>query len=315
MSSGFFSNVPSNIGNPSSPPSRTAASNWDFSVLFNSSAQPTPAVNNRPLSPIQNSPGDDPFYLDDPFEPPLFVPESSNTQQRRRPLSNTQSPSQQTPPPSNQLARHNPVGIADLLNSDPFDDFINENAVAPASSPPLDAIDLTDGVVDLTTSPNMAPAKKRKRATDSQNPVKRPTRRSSVAIVGEAEHVDLAGIEDEEDYAALKLKEKAEELKKQQLEEATRPVRLAEIQCIICMDNPKDLTVTHCGHMFCSECLHEALYAGNNEKKSCPVCRTVIGTTLQGRGADKKQPKNGVFHLEMKLMTSNRKGKMPQRNV
>ena len=60
------------------------------------------------------------------------------------------------------------------------------------------------------------------------------------------------------------------------------------------------------GHMFCSECLHQALYAG--DKKSCPVCRTAISTAFR---VDKKQPKNGIFALEMKLMTKNRKGKQP----
>ena len=135
--------------------------------------------------------------------------------------------------------------------------------------------------------------------------------------------VDLVDIDDDEKYEDFKAKQQAELIKQQQLDEANKPAKLAEFQCIICMDNPTDLTVTHCGmylvpsalcpiltppgHLFCSECLHQALYAGN-AKKSCPVCRTSISTTLQGK--EKRQPKNGVFVLEMKLMTAKR-GKRP----
>jgi hypothetical protein len=120
--------------------------------------------------------------------------------------------------------------------------------------------------------------------------------------------VDLLDIEDEVQYEAMKAKKQAELIKKQNEEEANRPVKLAEFQCIICMDNPTDLTVTHCGHLFCSECLFQALHAG--DKKCCPVCRTAINTGRPGL----KPPKNGMFALEMKLMTSNKKGKQAVRS-
>jgi hypothetical protein len=59
--------------------------------------------------------------------------------------------------------------------------------------------------------------------------------------------VDLSNVEDEAQYEAMKKREQEEAIKKQNEEEANRPVKLAEFQCIICMDNPTDLTVTHCG--------------------------------------------------------------------
>jgi hypothetical protein len=59
--------------------------------------------------------------------------------------------------------------------------------------------------------------------------------------------VDLSNVEDEAQYEAMKKKEQEEAIRKQNEEEANRPVKLAEFQCIICMDNPTDLTVTHCG--------------------------------------------------------------------
>jgi len=53
--------------------------------------------------------------------------------------------------------------------------------------------------------------------------------------------------------------------------------------CVICMDNPTDLTATACGHLFCHTCLMEALIAGENrtgphetKRSQCPVCRKTI---------------------------------------
>ncbi|KAA8621496.1 PEX10 RING-finger-containing E3 ubiquitin ligase [Pyrenophora tritici-repentis] len=56
--------------------------------------------------------------------------------------------------------------------------------------------------------------------------------------------------------------------------------------CVICMDNPTDLTATACGHLFCHTCLMEALIAGENrtgphetKRSQCPVCRKAISRT------------------------------------
>lgn len=248
------------------------------------------------------------FFYDDAFGPSLFLPEASSSREQDR----EQIQRQQSPPASNQqaLAFSN---IRNILNvdSDPFAGYLLRDAITGESTPSTTLVDLTEGVVDLTSSPDMAPCKKRKRGGDSPALSKKVPRKEPEHK--EVEVQDLVALEEEAEYEAMMDKQKAEDLKKQQKEEATRPARLADFQCIICMDNPTNLTVTHCGHMFCSECLHEALHAGNNEKKSCPVCRTTVNTTLVGRGSDKRQPKNGVFHLEMKLMTSKALGKRPQR--
>lgn len=59
--------------------------------------------------------------------------------------------------------------------------------------------------------------------------------------------VDLVDIDDDDKYEDFKAKQQTELIKQQQLDEATKPAKLAEFQCIICMDDPTDLTVTHCG--------------------------------------------------------------------
>ncbi|KAI1399579.1 hypothetical protein F4819DRAFT_410092 [Hypoxylon fuscum] len=82
--------------------------------------------------------------------------------------------------------------------------------------------------------------------------------------------------------------------------------KLGKFQCVICMDDCANLTVTHCGHLFCSECLHSALHI-DNMKKTCPVCRTKVDPKDK-RG---KSATRSYYHLELKIMTANKKGKRP----
>ncbi|KAJ1335588.1 E3 ubiquitin-protein ligase complex SLX5-SLX8 subunit SLX8 [Microdochium nivale] len=82
-------------------------------------------------------------------------------------------------------------------------------------------------------------------------------------------------------------------------------IKLGKFQCVICMDDVTALTVTHCGHLFCSECLHSALHIDSN-KKTCPVCRTKVDLKNT-----KSKTSKGFFHLELKLMTTRKQGKRP----
>ncbi|KAL7626800.1 hypothetical protein AAE478_003574 [Parahypoxylon ruwenzoriense] len=82
-------------------------------------------------------------------------------------------------------------------------------------------------------------------------------------------------------------------------------IKIGKFQCVICMDDAAALTVTHCGHLFCSECLHSALHI-DGMKKTCPVCRTKVDTK-EKKGKNLKS----YYHLELKIMTANKKGKRP----
>ncbi|KAI0408590.1 hypothetical protein F4802DRAFT_355712 [Xylaria palmicola] len=81
-------------------------------------------------------------------------------------------------------------------------------------------------------------------------------------------------------------------------------VKIGKFQCVICMDDTTSLTVTHCGHLFCSECLHSSLHI-DSVKKACPVCRSKIDLK------DKKKTAKSYYHLELKIMTATKKGKRP----
>ncbi|KAI2463002.1 hypothetical protein F4781DRAFT_426725 [Annulohypoxylon bovei var. microspora] len=82
-------------------------------------------------------------------------------------------------------------------------------------------------------------------------------------------------------------------------------MKIGKFQCVICMDDTSHLTVTHCGHLFCSGCLHSALHI-DNMKKTCPVCRTKVDPK-EKKGKNQKS----YYHLELKIMTANKKGKQP----
>jgi len=75
----------------------------------------------------------------------------------------------------------------------------------------------------------------------------RSTPSSRKQSLGDVEVVDLEGVDSAREYEEFKAKQQAEAIRQQNEEEANKPVKLAEFQCIICMDNPTDLTVTHCG--------------------------------------------------------------------
>ncbi|KAI0118729.1 hypothetical protein GGR51DRAFT_130700 [Nemania sp. FL0031] len=82
-------------------------------------------------------------------------------------------------------------------------------------------------------------------------------------------------------------------------------VKIGKFQCVICMDDTTALTVTHCGHLFCSECLHSSLHI-DTMKRTCPVCRSKVDLK------DKKgKTAKSYYHLELKVMTATKKGKRP----
>ena len=111
-----------------------------------------------------------------------------------------------------------------------------------------------------------------------------------------------------------------------QKEQASKPVKLSTLQCIICMENMKDLTATHCGtscpstvistrtnfillqgHLFCHACLMEALIAGENQGSEpgkgipkCPVCRKKVIRPNDHR-KDNRRDNHNVVPLAMKF--------------
>ena len=60
----------------------------------------------------------------------------------------------------------------------------------------------------------------------------------------------------------------------------TAPTKIGARTCIICMDSFTNASVTACGHIYCHECLTQALIASEKASErgqgNCPVCRKPI---------------------------------------
>ncbi|KAH6850053.1 hypothetical protein B0I37DRAFT_427960 [Chaetomium sp. MPI-CAGE-AT-0009] len=88
-------------------------------------------------------------------------------------------------------------------------------------------------------------------------------------------------------------------------------IKMSSFDCVICMDSVKDLTVTHCGHLFCSACLHSALNMDQN-RRICPICRQKIDKVPAGNTKFGQKAK-GYYSLELKLMTKKSLGAKAER--
>ncbi|KAK7737792.1 hypothetical protein SLS53_006412 [Cytospora paraplurivora] len=149
------------------------------------------------------------------------------------------------------------------------------------------------------------PIVKRARLVDLprlQQPVTIPERDDLLSLFGDDEDgievYDLTRSEDE----------LPEELLKPQEDDS---VKLSKFECIICMDAATNLTVTHCGHMFCAQCLHQAMHT-EVTKKVCPMCRQKLDLRPKDGRLPNAKAKT-FFQLELKLMPSKRQGKQPAR--
>ena len=89
------------------------------------------------------------------------------------------------------------------------------------------------------------PAKRTKTSTSTTKPS--ASMDDLFGSPGKEDEVDLVGVNDDEDYEKAAKKRKEEEAAKKRKEEQEKPVKLAQQQCVICLDQPDGLTVTHCG--------------------------------------------------------------------
>ncbi|KAI0128346.1 hypothetical protein BJ170DRAFT_324406 [Xylariales sp. AK1849] len=161
-----------------------------------------------------------------------------------------------------------------------------------------------------TTATGMSSAPRRRQSSTAKSRPVKPLRSlrkatafdddafDSSSVIGKEEDDDVLDLTGADEVPAELLKPKVD-----------NRIKLAKFQCVICMDEVSNLTVTHCGHLFCSVCLHSALHI-DSTKKTCPVCRTKVDVKAK---PGQKPSKNTFYHLELKLMTANRKGKLPAR--
>lgn len=63
------------------------------------------------------------------------------------------------------------------------------------------------------------------------------------------EEVDLRDVGNDKGLLKVLEQQRMATIKAQQ-EQANKPIKLSTLQCIICMENMKDLTSTHCGRLW-----------------------------------------------------------------
>lgn len=80
--------------------------------------------------------------------------------------------------------------------------------------------------------------------------------------------------------------QQAQLLLAQQPSDPSGPLKIGQRTCIICMESFTNATITSCGHMYCHECLTQALIAGEKASEkgvgNCPVCRKPVRRNAKG---------------------------------
>ncbi|KAJ9412555.1 hypothetical protein QL093DRAFT_2542000 [Fusarium oxysporum] len=163
-----------------------------------------------------------------------------------------------------------------------------------------------------------AHASKRRRTSTTAAPAAPPrptsTQRKSPATGKDMDVEELFGtshtcspidVEPKAEFDTIDLTENNEVFEEVRKPEKDNRVKLAAFQCVICMDDCSNLTVTHCGHLYCASCLHQSLHVDVTKVK-CPMCRQKLD--MKPRKSYDSTTK-GYWLLELKLMTATRKGK------
>ncbi|KAI9847007.1 MAG: hypothetical protein M1837_003363 [Sclerophora amabilis] len=181
--------------------------------------------------------------------------------------SSSRDPLSSTPPPTapqharrpSQQPELSPTIHTSLFHTPPPDLPSRQTQQTPphSPSPSPSPAPQSSGFVDLTSTsplehmPNPTTNKRRRSSlSDPSSSEKRrklsppgsPTGQSPETI----EQVDLQDVDDDEDLSALLKKQREEQVKSQQKHDE-RPTRISSIQCIICLEPPKNLTSTNCG--------------------------------------------------------------------
>lgn len=191
-----------------------------------------------------------------------------------------------------------------------------------------------------SASSHLGSHKRRRLESNPSAPSPRGNQRRKIesqrAIPPAVEEVDLRDVDDDQGLSKVLEDQRMATIKAQQ-EQASRPVKLATLSCVICMEPMTDVTATYCGmpstphtvfqclrlhanlhssgHLFCHKCLMEALIAGENQgsepgkgPSKCPVCRKKIKRPGTG-----KREAGQVVSLEIKVKRRNDKGKGKER--
>lgn len=142
-------------------------------------------------------------------------------------------------------------------------DLRQESVVASSNPHPNTSQQTSSDFVDLTgeadtllrarmscASPQRGPNKRRRVGSNASASSPRGNQRrktqSQNAVPPAVEEVDLRDVDDDKGLSKVLEDQRMATIKAQQ-EQASRPVKLATLSCVICMDQMTDVTATYCG--------------------------------------------------------------------
>ncbi|KAK3681887.1 hypothetical protein LTR37_020797 [Vermiconidia calcicola] len=179
-----------------------------------------------------------------------------------------------------------------FLDGIDIDEILSEDSVGPAAAamPPRrnanhnSYVDLTNDASppgQSSRSPRQPISLKRSAEGSSQGRSKKRTKRTAEDKAN-IEELDLTNEAPSAEEELLQNQQK-EAIKAQQASDdndPSGPLKIGKRQCIICMENFTNATITSCGHIYCHECLTQALIAGEKNSDrgvgNCPVCRKPV---------------------------------------
>ncbi|KAI5243954.1 hypothetical protein E4T43_03994 [Aureobasidium subglaciale] len=127
--------------------------------------------------------------------------------------------------------------------------------------------------------PSSTAHRKRPRPSFSGTPPSATKRRLNPSAPIELDDTDEDEIEELGSDNDILAKER-EALVTKQREESSKVSRIGDLNCMICLEHFTNMTATHCGHIFCHECLTQALIASQRSSDhnygTCPACRKPI---------------------------------------
>lgn len=151
-------------------------------------------------------------------------------------------------------------------------------------------------------------SKRRRTSTTTTGAHNRHAPAPSFSTAKSIEQIDLSNDSDPDDIALSSTlgKQRFDAIASQSASSAIKlassphtrgQTKLNTLQCTVCLDTPKDLTATSCGHTFCYACLMDWLIAaerdgGGGRRSNCPACRKPISRVKKG----------DVIPLEIKVM-------------
>ena len=194
------------------------------------------------------------------------------------------------------------IDIDDILTNV---DTESEAENMPPNTRRRSIVDLTNDSSPPAESPRPRQPKSLKRvaqesAQGQSSKRRKGTSRSVKADeAAEIEQLDLTNEAPSAEEELAQAQTAAAVLAQQAATSASGPLKIGQRQCIICMENFTNITITACGHVYCHECLTQALLAGEKNsdggKANCPVCRKQVNRKIKNQVIPLQFMKNSAF--------------------